>query len=355
MSSLDELIHYCNEPDPIGALMLTGEWGCGKTYLVDKELAEALKDTHIIIRISLFGMDNARMLRDTVRRRWFEVCLPVIGALNKVREGGFFTAFNNALMRINPLAGGAASIVMSANMQDFLPVKPEVEDLKVHKKKKVILVYDDLERAKMGFAEVLGVINDYCENHGFNSIVSLNEESLIPVVEEDLATYQMLREKTISQVLYHIPDYSDVIHKIIDETNWQSPEYKEYLLSNEGLIRHVFISDEEEADSTSLIRETRKNHNFRTLTKGMQSFFRVYYHMTNNGIEVLPLHLYSYLAYYIVAKTGVMRNGKPSLSFEDKDILEFYPHYAPEAVTDSERRWITTGIWDKESFMKEIL
>ena len=27
MSSLDELIHYCNEPDPVGALMLTGEWG----------------------------------------------------------------------------------------------------------------------------------------------------------------------------------------------------------------------------------------------------------------------------------------------------------------------------------------
>ena len=44
MSSLNELIHYCNEPDPVGALMLTGEWGCGKTYLIEKELSEALND-----------------------------------------------------------------------------------------------------------------------------------------------------------------------------------------------------------------------------------------------------------------------------------------------------------------------
>ena len=58
MSSLDELIHYCNEPDPVGALMLTGEWGCGKTYIIEKDLAEALKDTHIIVRVSLFGMND---------------------------------------------------------------------------------------------------------------------------------------------------------------------------------------------------------------------------------------------------------------------------------------------------------
>ena len=66
MSSLDELIHYCNEPDPVGALMLTGEWGCGKTYIIENDLTEALKDTHIIVRVSLFGMDNAKALRDAV-------------------------------------------------------------------------------------------------------------------------------------------------------------------------------------------------------------------------------------------------------------------------------------------------
>ena len=42
MGALEELIHYCNEKDPIGAMLLTGEWGCGKTYLIENGLTKAL-------------------------------------------------------------------------------------------------------------------------------------------------------------------------------------------------------------------------------------------------------------------------------------------------------------------------
>lgn len=354
MSSLNELIHYCNEADPLGALLLTGEWGCGKTYLIEKELSEALKDTHIIVRVSLFGISSASMLRDTVRRSWFEACLPLIGALRKAREGGLFTAVNNALSWFNPLAGGAANIVVSANMQDFIPIKPEVDDLRSNSRKKVVLVYDDLERAKIDFEQVLGVINDFCENHNFNSIVSVNEEAIKPDLEEDLETYEMLREKTISQVLYHVPDYDKVIHAIINRTNWPSEEYKEYLLSNEDMIRHAFISDEEAIDTTSLIQKNRKNHNFRTLAKGLQSFYRIFFDINEIGKEVKSIHLYSFLAYYLIANSGIIRDGKPNLTFEEKDLLKYYPHYSSESMTDAERSWINTGIWNKEGFLKEI-
>ena len=29
MNTLEELTYYCNESQPVGALMLTGQWGCG--------------------------------------------------------------------------------------------------------------------------------------------------------------------------------------------------------------------------------------------------------------------------------------------------------------------------------------
>ncbi|MBO5513984.1 MAG: hypothetical protein J5961_05300 [Mogibacterium sp.] len=51
--------------------MLTGEYGCGKTYLIEKELTEALADTHIIVRVSLFGLDSADALNRAVRQSWF--------------------------------------------------------------------------------------------------------------------------------------------------------------------------------------------------------------------------------------------------------------------------------------------
>ena len=159
MSSLDELIHYCNEPDPVGALMLTGEWGCGKTYTIERELTEALKDTHIIVRISLFGMSDVKTLRNTVRNRWFEVCMPFLGALQKAKDRGLFTAISRMLTGVNPVAGGTAGIVVSADMRDFIPIKPEIEDFKTQVKKRVVLVYDDLERSKMGLTEAEAVMD----------------------------------------------------------------------------------------------------------------------------------------------------------------------------------------------------
>ena len=71
MGALEELIHYCNEKNPIGALLLAGEWGCGKTYLIENELTKALENTHVIVKVSLFGVTDAGALRNMIRQRWF--------------------------------------------------------------------------------------------------------------------------------------------------------------------------------------------------------------------------------------------------------------------------------------------
>ena len=34
MNLIEELKNYCAINNPVGALMLSGEWGCGKTYLI---------------------------------------------------------------------------------------------------------------------------------------------------------------------------------------------------------------------------------------------------------------------------------------------------------------------------------
>ena len=45
MNTLEELLYYCNEPEPVGALLLTGEWGCGQTYLIDHALKPGFSKT----------------------------------------------------------------------------------------------------------------------------------------------------------------------------------------------------------------------------------------------------------------------------------------------------------------------
>ena len=44
--------------------------------------------------------------------------------------------------------------------------------------KKVVLVFDDLERSKLDTVDILGCINEYCENRGFHTIVIANEDKL---------------------------------------------------------------------------------------------------------------------------------------------------------------------------------
>lgn len=353
MSTLDELIHYCNEKHPIGALMLTGEAGCGKTYMVGKELKKALKDTHVIIRISLFGMDSAKALHAAIRHKWLEACMPVLGSLQKAKDKGIFSAFSSVIKKFNPVAGGAADVMVSMNVLDSVNIKPEIEDFITHDKRKVILVYDDLERTKMNIAELMGVINEYCENKHFNSIIIVNEESLAGEWEKDKVTCHMLKEKTVSHTLHHIPDYDEVINAILSAEKWQTPEYAEYLMEHEDLIRDVFIADSEKPEKTYLTDKDRKYHNFRTLTKGLHRFYRVFYHLQKTGTDVPDRRLYSFLAYYLAMESGICRGGIPCIDISDDDIREFYPKYSPEYMTEAERKWIAAGVWDKAAFTEE--
>lgn len=347
MSTLNELIYYCNETDPIGALMLTGEWGCGKTYLIEKELTRALEDTHVIVRISLFGVDNIKAIHQAVRQKWIEACMPILGSLERARDKGFFSAFNSVLKRFSPVAGSAADVMVSMNVVDLVVIKPEIEDFITHKKKRVVLVYDDLERAGMSTLEIMGVINEYCENQNFNTIIAFNEELLREEWEREKLTYHMLKEKTVAQTVYHVPDYSAVIHNILESEEWQTPDYAEYLKEHEELIKEVFMPDPKRPERVFLMKQDRKYHNFRTLIKSLQTFYRIYSYLTERGIEVTDDHLYSFIAYYLVSKCGICRNGMPCIDFTDDDIKEFYPKYSPDSIKDSERRWINIGIWDK--------
>lgn len=36
---------HCDINNPVGALMLSGEWGCGKTYLIKTKFIPSVKDT----------------------------------------------------------------------------------------------------------------------------------------------------------------------------------------------------------------------------------------------------------------------------------------------------------------------
>ena len=82
--SCEEIIEYCRIKEPAGALLVIGQWGSGKTFLVNHTVRERLKDSHIFISISLFGIPDAATLERKIKLAWFELEGTVAVGLNKI-------------------------------------------------------------------------------------------------------------------------------------------------------------------------------------------------------------------------------------------------------------------------------
>ena len=68
MNIKEEILDYINCNQVTGALLLTGPWGCGKSYLI-KEIARELNENKqaAIAVISLFGLDSVSAINKRVK------------------------------------------------------------------------------------------------------------------------------------------------------------------------------------------------------------------------------------------------------------------------------------------------
>ena len=102
-----------------------------------------------------------------------------------------------------------------------LEIKKTIDSFPKQKGKEIILVFDDFERTNIDFVELLGMINEYCENRKIKTIVVANEEKIISNKENQdgqikvNSKYTEFKEKVIQTTLNLDPDYRMVIDNII--------------------------------------------------------------------------------------------------------------------------------------------
>ena len=355
MATLDELIHYCRKEHTIGSLLLVGESGCGKTYLIENDLKEALKDTHFIVRVSLFGIDRISTLHDTIKMQWLYAVTPLFSKLSshpaEIEKGrSFVTAVNAILQAVFPKAGNLGNTLM--NSLDYIVVTPVVEDHITKTCKKVVLVFDDVERSSLDGAELLGCMNDYCENKHFNTIIIANRDHYKTFNPEDEGFIRSIREKTVAYTVINCPDYKTIIHNLIGNWDWKTEEYAVFLKEHEQTILEMFAP---EPSGTRYEDESlMKTHNIRSLITSLESFYRVYYHLLKAGIADLDPYFFSFLAFSLAEKSGVFKNGKITYQFSDEEIGQLYPQFSVNFLFDSVRQWIQFGSWDRELFIEEL-
>lgn len=378
MNTIDELKYYCEEKKPVGAMMLTGEWGCGKTYMIDHELKETLKDTHIIIRISLFGISSIEEMKSEVKKAWISAWGAEKGvsqaSSQKLNKAGDIAKkiFSTVADCLPDTVKNVGNSILSVNITDFIPIAPVIED------KKVILVFDDLERANMSKGDLLGCINDYCENQHFNAIVVANEKKISDVRVGEIP-YQEIKEKIIQRTVQHTPDYAEIIKGVIDEMSCRDEGYKVLLQDNIEAITTIFSGitvDGKSLDNLSAVQERRyssreekeqdelkrrsiqksRPHNIRSIKCALQDFERVYDRLNDKQIPFQEKWLCSYLTYVMAFRAGLIdESERYGTLFSEEKLPILYPgFYNSKYILKTVIRWIRAGEWNQEEIEEEI-
>ena len=355
MSTLQELVRYCNEEQHLGALLLIGELGCGKTFLIDQDLTEALSATHYIVRVSLLGVDSVAALNDAVRKRWLMTCTPFLGKLGQERAkmkqyNGLFVAMNRILSSIHPLQGNIASALITVDPLEYIPLQPVVEDLHNRgEKKKVVLVFDDLSRSKMDPSQIIGAINVYRENMGFTTIVIAEESTLKTITKNNASYYRMIKEKTFSRTVRYVPDNRAIIHTILTGFDWSSQEYKDFLFESEQILCDIFASD-----ASKQQRGIAKCHNFRSLICALRDFSQLHAFLVEHQVPDIDRFFYAFVAYTLVSRSGIMKDGQLCFDVQNEDFKQLYPSYDPDMLPACIRLWIEEGFWEEDMFLKHF-
>lgn len=329
--------------------MLTGEWGCGKTYLIEKMLSEALSETHLVVHVSLFGMDSIDVLNDAVRKQWLYVCTPFLSKMNQTREKvgrdkGFISAITTALSSLGP-ASSFASAMVTTNPLDYIPLESEVETFHEgkKKKKKVVLVFDDLERCKLDLIGVVGCINDYCENKRFKTIIVANEMVFLGSPKINQQLYKVIKEKAISRTVLYIPDYQEIIHHLLAHGDSPNQEYADFLAENVELICDVFG-----AEPIKRKDGLGKCHNIRSLICALNEFYQIYEILVENQTPDMEQYLYSFITAIMISKCGIYKNGELCFEPSEADVKQLYPGFSSDKMPACIRQWIEYGIWERD-------
>lgn len=349
MNIESEILDYINCNENTGALLLTGPWGCGKSYLM-KQIAKDLNQEKAaaIAVISLFGLDSISAINKRVKDEYISLKLGTLGKsarkLSKklailVKDG--LAVAGSAAPGVTGLAAASQGLssALSYDLFGFFDVQSTIGNN--DSKRKFVIVFDDLERCDINSKkDILGAINNFVENKQIKVIVIADEDKI------DGDDYREYKEKLISRTLYMTADYDSIIENISANYAEAADGYRDFLKENADLIKSVFAES--------------RTSNIRMLKTILADFERVYAAWTKFGfaIEYMPWALYTFGAEVYLSKAPD-KDGKPA---PKRDLLFFtnegddqYPNigkYHSSFITT--KQWITSGTWNAALFTEEL-
>lgn len=191
---------YCQK-NVSGALMISGEWGIGKSHYIEKSLIpffEKNLDKKKVIKISLYGLKSLEELNKCL---YFE-CL--LGKLNRFKK-----------LHIGKIVG--KTIIRNVSNVFDIDLKIDDNDLRklyenVNLEKKLI-IFEDIERSRISILDFMSFIYNLVDQDKVKVLLVANENEILRMGIRD--EYLKIKEKTIADTIYFYNDGIDTIKSII--------------------------------------------------------------------------------------------------------------------------------------------
>jgi hypothetical protein len=234
------LDYYKKLEDPRFAVLVTGDWGSGKTYQV-----KAALDPGECNYISLFGLKDDAAIYGAILAKMD----PEAYQYKKFQKW----AADKSIVGFP--VGGIVSAALDA------AVKSKVKNNK-------ILIFDDYERSSIDPKVLLGLINFYVEHNGCRVVIIAHDEKIIEgfkdekekiigqtirVVPQTEAALAHFIKETKEQTQNFISVHRDVIDRVIDLSRCQSLRILRQVLFDIGRFQLVFMA--EQLESNKLVAE----------------------------------------------------------------------------------------------------
>lgn len=231
---IEEFILRYIGSEPEAAILVSGRWGSGKTYLVRKTVK---KKTHEFLHVSLAGVRST----DEIVKLLYAEAFPALE--------------NKSLKVMGSLAKSLAGVVRFKSELK----STDLFDLDRYE----IMIFDDLERSELTTKEMLGFINRFVEHDKCRVILIGNEDEL----EKD-PTFKNTKEKVVGFTLTVEPDSEPVVELQAEEIGGSTGK---------------FISSRLES-ITSIVDEIETS-NLRVIKFALKDLKKPYEQLEQAGIE----------------------------------------------------------------------
>ncbi len=232
---LDGIRNYLSM-ESTGALMVSGEWGCGKTYHIEKVvMPELQKEEWNPVKVSLFGIESVNeiplRIAANYKRPESDKCK------GTEKENKILWLYYWVKEKAGKVVAKVTQFASSISwLESFVDVKTLVSTnsgllYKLIPPEKTVIILDDIERVidTIDIHTLLGAINDLVEQRGYKVVVIANNSYMQQKGEAKL----VFKEKVIEKTLVYEPDVMSIFKELCKKD--YSSSFTEFMTAQKAL------------------------------------------------------------------------------------------------------------------------